>query len=164
MCGCGGGGGGCRGVRRGERFFAPTTDNDDTVYVVGHDDKGIQFNQREMVRDGVPGVSETPPSSRRGDPGDRPDWVNGNDQGEYEIRPYRRRMERRWCLSGSNLIVCIPRWGMIDHALGIGRDSSRPYGTGSRCTPQPLVRVFLTRGFPFSLSALILSSRTDAGS
>ena len=34
--------------------FAPTTDNDDSVYVIGHDDKGIQFNQREMVRDILP--------------------------------------------------------------------------------------------------------------
>jgi hypothetical protein len=67
MCGCGGGGGGCRGVRRGEKSFAPTTfgfdgacrlgcigDNDDAVYVIGHDNKGIQFNKREMVRNVLP--------------------------------------------------------------------------------------------------------------
>jgi hypothetical protein len=65
----------------------------------------------------VPGVPETPPSSRRGDPGDRPDWVNGNDQGEYEIRPYRRRTERRWCLSGSYPICLRDRSSAVYGAL-----------------------------------------------
>lgn len=34
--------------------FAPTTDHDDSMDVIGHDDKGIQFNEREMVRDVLP--------------------------------------------------------------------------------------------------------------
>ena len=37
-----------------DRCFAPTLDHDDDVYVIGHNNKGIQFNQREMARDFLP--------------------------------------------------------------------------------------------------------------
>ena len=37
--------------------FAPTLDHDDAVYVIRHGDEGIQFNQREIVRDGAPRLS-----------------------------------------------------------------------------------------------------------
>ena len=47
------------GKRRGEASaetgrLAPTTNRDCPMYVVGHDNKGIQFNQRKMVRDVLP--------------------------------------------------------------------------------------------------------------
>jgi hypothetical protein len=46
----------CGGVRRGEKSFAPTGfgDNDNSMHVIGHDNKRIQFNDREMVWDILP--------------------------------------------------------------------------------------------------------------
>ena len=42
--------------RRGTLQRAPTTDHDDSMHVVGRGDKGLQCNQREIVRDGAPGL------------------------------------------------------------------------------------------------------------
>ena len=128
---------------RGEKSFAPAGfgDHDNAMYVIWHDDKGIQFNQLQPTENGAgcppnnagqpsprrsnaslrsphgrTGISgpvcrssqNMPPAGRgwvggrcRGDPCDRPNWADGNRQGEYKIRPYRWRRERRWYLSRS---------------------------------------------------------------
>ena len=34
--------------------FAPTVDHGDSMHVIGHDNEGVQFNRREMIRDFLP--------------------------------------------------------------------------------------------------------------
>jgi hypothetical protein len=46
------------------------------------------MRRRSWIRRPVLSVPRTPPSFRRGDPGDRPNLVDDNHQGEHEVRPY----------------------------------------------------------------------------
>ena len=46
------------------------------------------MRRRSWIRRPVLSVPRTPPSFRRGDPGDRPNLVDDNHQGKHEVRPY----------------------------------------------------------------------------
>jgi len=112
--------------------------------MIWHHHECIQHHAGEKsVGDGVPGVPETPPSPRRGDPGDRPGLgLAATTRANTRFAPTGGEWNGDGVCPDQNPFVVFPV------GVGIGRDESRPYGTGSRCT--------LNSSFASSLTAASL--------